>query len=214
MAETKGIFAALMAVNRGVTAIAKSQRNEQQHYKFRGIDDVMNALHPLFEEHGIVVARSDKSLTIEQSVTKKDTVLYFATVTTEWTLYAGDGSSIILTAIGQGSDTGDKAANKAVTAGYKYMLLQLFSIPVEEQDDADRTTQEPVTARLDNSPAPAKMIAEVRRLVEVKGADMARLLDYYDVDTVEALTGVKAAAAIKMLNAKSDKPAPEADPDE
>jgi hypothetical protein len=42
--------------------------------------------------------------------------------------------------LGEASDTSDKAGNKALSAAYKYMLFQLFCIPVEgspEDRDAD-----------------------------------------------------------------------------
>ena len=48
MIETKGIYKALAAVNKEIKPIAKDRTNQQQGFKFRGIDDVMNELHSLF----------------------------------------------------------------------------------------------------------------------------------------------------------------------
>ena len=39
-------------------------------------------------------------------------------------------------------DGGDKATNKAMSAAYKYALLQTFAIPTEGDNDADATTHE------------------------------------------------------------------------
>jgi hypothetical protein len=41
-------------------------------------------------------------------------------------------------------DSGDKATNKAMSASYKYMAMQLFCIPTEGDNDADATTHEVV----------------------------------------------------------------------
>jgi len=39
-------------------------------------------------------------------------------------------------------DSGDKATNKAMSAAYKYALMQTFAIPTEGDNDADATTHE------------------------------------------------------------------------
>ena len=36
-----------------IGSITKDKRNTQQGYNFRGIDDVLNAIHPVFAELGI-----------------------------------------------------------------------------------------------------------------------------------------------------------------
>ena len=39
-------------------------------------------------------------------------------------------------------DTADKATNKAMSAAYKYMAMEVFCIPTEGDNDADATTHE------------------------------------------------------------------------
>ena len=40
-------------------------------------------------------------------------------------------------------DTADKATNKAMSAAYKYMAMQVFCIPTQGDNDADAHTPEP-----------------------------------------------------------------------
>ncbi|HEX2656722.1 MAG TPA: hypothetical protein VHU40_00560, partial [Polyangia bacterium] len=43
-ADTPRVFAVVAAVMRDAMPVGKNQRNEQQNYAFRGIDDVMSAM--------------------------------------------------------------------------------------------------------------------------------------------------------------------------
>ena len=45
---------ALAAANREIDAIGKDSVNQQQRFKFRGIDDAYNHLHRILAAHGIV----------------------------------------------------------------------------------------------------------------------------------------------------------------
>ena len=47
------IYQAISAVMADVEAIKKDKDNRQQGFKFRGIDDVYNAVHPILAKHGV-----------------------------------------------------------------------------------------------------------------------------------------------------------------
>jgi predicted RNA-binding protein with PIN domain len=53
-----------------------------------------------------------------------------------------DWTSVTVTTIGEAADTSDKATNKAMSAALKYALIQTFSVPTKDMDDADRVTVE------------------------------------------------------------------------
>ena len=38
-----------------IEAIGKNKKNAQQGYSFRGIDDMYNALQPLFKKHAVFI---------------------------------------------------------------------------------------------------------------------------------------------------------------
>ena len=50
--------------------LGKTRSNEQQRYKFRGIDEVMNALSPLLVEHGVLIVPRMMERTSEERQTK------------------------------------------------------------------------------------------------------------------------------------------------
>jgi ERF superfamily protein len=125
--------------------IPKAQYNEQQRYKFRGIDDVYGALAPLLAEHGITIVPSVTQRTCTERVTHSGSRLICVSLDVEYTVYcAEDGSSITLRVSGEAMDSGDKATNKAFSAAFKYAMIQLFCIPIAGED-ADAVSPESST---------------------------------------------------------------------
>ena len=47
------IYQAMAEVMKDIDAVGKNQKNQQQGFKFRGIDDVYNAVHPILAKHGV-----------------------------------------------------------------------------------------------------------------------------------------------------------------
>lgn len=133
------IYKAISAVMGEVGAVGKNKQNKDQNYKYRGIDDVYNALNPVMSKHGIVIIPNIKERQESEYQTKAGAVWKRVILTMEYTIYcAEDGSSLQTTLIGEGSDNSDKATNKAMSAAMKYLLFQIFCIPTEDlSDDAD-----------------------------------------------------------------------------
>lgn len=123
--------------------IAKDRKNDQQGYKFRGIDDVYNALAPILAEFGLVVIPRILSREVTERQTQKGGVLFYVVVEAEFDFVsASDGSKVTVRTYGEAMDSGDKATNKAMSAAYKYAAMQTFCIPTEGNNDADHTTHE------------------------------------------------------------------------
>ena len=53
--ENPQIYKALCAIQKEIGVIGKDKKNQQQGFMFRGIDQVMNTLHPILAEFGVVV---------------------------------------------------------------------------------------------------------------------------------------------------------------
>jgi len=141
MSDTTGIHAAMIGILTDISPIAKEQRNTKQGYQFRGIDQFLNALHPLMAKHGVYVTPSVES--IERTERQgKSSVLLYAIATVRFTFRAADGSSVDCVTVGEGMDSGDKATNKAMSAAYKYALMQTFAVPTEEMIDGDAESPE------------------------------------------------------------------------
>jgi len=132
----------LIQINKEIGIIGKSQKNQQQGFSFRGIDQVMNELHALFAKHEVVILPQVKSRTREERTNTKGTLLFYTHLTVEFQFMAVDGSLICSTIIGEAMDSGDKGCNKAMSVALKYALLQMFLIPTEELKDPDAETHE------------------------------------------------------------------------
>lgn len=120
-----------------IGAIGKDKKNAQQGFMYRGIDQVYNALNPVMAELGIFFCPEVLDQKREERVTKTGSVLTYTILTMRYTAYAPDGSSVSMTVVGEGMDSGDKGCNKAMSVAMKYAMFQLFCIPTEEMQDPD-----------------------------------------------------------------------------
>lgn len=182
------IYSAILGVMADVRAIGKDKKNQQQGFKYRGIDDVMNALQPAMVKHGIFVAPTILEQHREERQTSRGGNLIYSICTIKYTFYAKDGSSVETTVIGEGMDSGDKATNKAMSIAFKYACFQVFCIPTEEMKDPDADTPPPSKNLL------KEQVDITKRLVfEYCGKDKAAAGKYWqesiegDADSVDKL---------------------------
>jgi len=168
--------------------IGKNNKNEQQNYKFRGIDDVYNALAPLLAKHQLCVIprvvscdRSERVSVKTWNGQAKESVLFYVTVHAEFDFVSSaDGSKHTAATFGEAMDSGDKATNKAMSAAYKYAAFMTFAIPTEGDNDADATTHE-VAPRQNIVDAPvAKKPADAKPREKMEGP----------IETVAALRAI------------------------
>jgi len=136
--DPQNIYQRINAAMRDINPIEKGQINKAQGFKFRGVDDVYNHLHPIMAKHGIFTVTDVISEKYEERTTKSGGALIYRILKVKFTMYAIDGSYISGVVIGEGMDSGDKGANKAMAVAHKYFLLQLFSIPTAQSDDPDK----------------------------------------------------------------------------
>lgn len=130
--------------------ISKNNKNTQQGYKFRGIDDVYNALAPFLAESRLLILPRVKSRTVTERETKSGGVLFYVVLDVEFDFVSAvDGSKHTVQVVGEAMDSGDKASNKAMSAAYKYACMEAFCIPTEGDNDADATTHEGLSPRGD-----------------------------------------------------------------
>lgn len=155
------IYNAILGVMADVGAIGKDKQNKQQGFKYRGVDDVMNALQPAMVKRGVFVAPTILEQRREERQTSKGGNLIYSVCTVKYTFYAADGSSVDAVVIGEGMDSGDKATNKAMSVAFKYACFQVFCIPTEEMKDPDAETPEE-SKPPENPPLEKKRIGEAQ----------------------------------------------------
>lgn len=160
--DTPKVYTAIAGVMADIAkeGIAKGRNNQQQGYKFRGIDDVYNALSPILSAHKLVMLPRVLTRDVIERQTKSGGALFYVTVDMEFTLVcAEDGSAHVIRTYGEAMDSGDKATNKAMSAAYKYAAMQAFCIPTEGDNDADAVTHD-VAAKTPPAPQKPPTLAE------------------------------------------------------
>ena len=125
------------------SGIAKAHTNTYQNYKFRGIDDVYNALSGELAKNKLCILPKVLERTCVERMAaakqgKEPSAVFYVTVTVEFTFISSeDGSSHTIVTYGEAMDSSDKATNKAMSAAYKYAAMQAFCIPTAGDNDAD-----------------------------------------------------------------------------
>ena len=140
--ESNLIYQKMANILKETKAITKSEKNQQQGFNFRGIDNVMNELHELFAKNEVFILQEVKSFETENRPLKSGGMITYTRATITFKYMTTDGSFVETTNVGEAMDTGDKGMNKAMSIALKYSLLQMFLIPTEEQKDPDATTPE------------------------------------------------------------------------
>lgn len=128
------VVEALLAVMEDVQAVGKGDFNQQQKYKFRGIDAVVNAVGPAFRKHGVIAvpAKSEARYRDVQTSTGKPS--RECTVSVTYRFYGPAGDFIEAEVPGESMDFGDKGAPKAMSVAYRIALLQALCIPTDEPE--------------------------------------------------------------------------------
>ena len=125
------------------TGIGKDQVNTFDKYKFRGIDDVYNSVARHLADAKLCMIPRVVSRFVTERESQKGGALFYVVVEVDYDLVSAiDGSRHTAHVIGEAMDRGDKATNKAMSAAFKYLCLQLFCIPTEGDNDADASTHE------------------------------------------------------------------------
>lgn len=208
--EQKGIYKAILGVMGEIGAVGKDKnfKSSQGSYKYRGIDDVMNALHPAMVKHKVFVVPVILEQTRENRVTKNGTAMVVSICRIRYEFYAEDGSCVSAIVIGEGMDTGDKATNKAMSIAFKYACFQVFCIPTEEMCDPDAERPELEETGQGKTPAAEKGNTANQKNSGTKG-QATSASDKVSEDMVKAMqremqrTGVGQATIENMFKVQS-----------
>jgi len=175
--NTPKIYKSMLIVMDEIGAIAKTRKNPQQGYQFRGIDDVLNNLQPALIKARIFILPRILEIKREEKATKTGGTITYTTVIGEYDFVAEDGSKVTVRTYGEGMDTSDKSTNKAMSAALKYAIIQTFSIPTEELVDSERDHIEPATGEPEQFINIDQCI-EIQDLINETKSDAAKFLKY------------------------------------
>lgn len=152
--KTSGIWKALHAVMSEIGHIGKDRVNPQQGYKFRGIDDVLEKVQPLFIKHGVLCFPEVLNEEREILPTKNGGSMVSVRLKVKFTYEASDGSTRIAITYGEAMDSGDKAGNKAHSVALKNAHFEVFSIPVNAPDRDTEEHSPEIGSRAPQGPTP------------------------------------------------------------
>jgi len=139
----------VIAVMTTVRAVGKTGVNQQQKFKFRGIDAVVNAIGPALRDAGgfIVptVLRSDYS----EGRSAAGGTLNRVHLEVMFSIFGSEGEPVTGTVMAEAFDSGDKATAKCMSVAFRTFMLQVFCLPTDEPDPDSQiydTTRAPEVA--------------------------------------------------------------------
>ncbi len=191
------VYKAINAVHREIakTGISKDQQvTYGGKYKFRGIDDVYNALSTIIAKNDLCIIPIIKNKDVQGFGNKS----LHITIEAEYKFVSTkDGSSVSVFTIGEAIDQSDKGTNKAMSAAYKYAFLQMFCIPTEGDNDIENNDH-----RVDQVMISTKDAALIKQMLKQTGSDVKAFLNHIKAQDVDSMTEAQAKTAIHLLQQK------------
>lgn len=186
------VFKAIEAVMADLSkiGIGKDKTNQQQGFKYRGVDDVMNELSGLLPKHGLLILPRVTKYSAVERVSGKGNPLFYTILEVEYDFISSeDGSKhTVGPMVGEAMDSADKSANKAMAIAYKYVCFQAFCIPTEAVKDPDADIHDVLT--------PAQALG--KRLAEALAVGLDEAV--FDIWNVARTDKPTFAAAWKLLH--------------
>lgn len=177
--ETPNIHVAIARVASDIGNIAKDQQvtSGPARFNFRGIDDVLDAIHTPLSDHGVSIVPTGFDIHDQsERVTKSGSAQVHLLATVHYRIIGPAGDYVEAAALAEALDTSDKAASKAMSMGYKYVAFQVFSIPVRGAlEESDRESLERGSEQTGPSVTVTDVHSRLEGLATELGTDLASL---------------------------------------
>lgn len=151
----RSIYQTIIAVMRDVRAVGKDGWNEQQSFKFRGIDGVMNAVGPAMREHGLMVFPLSVEKEMDTGTSRSGGVLHLHRLHVTFRFANEDGDHLDVEVPSESMDSSDKGTAKAMSVALRIALLQVLALPTEDRDPDEDYHQMAAPPSHGSAPAPA-----------------------------------------------------------
>ena len=202
------IFAAISGVQKSLAerGISKDQKNASQGWKFRGIDDLLNALGVILAEQQVLILPDTLSTKMERTKSDKGKTMTHWIIENKYTMYDVHGDSISKKSVGEAFDMSDKGLAKANTNAYKYFVFQAFCVPLigQEFGDADSVSHE-LQGWDANEPINKKQLAGLKKAIKEAKADEELFLKWCKAEALENLPQAAYEEAMQKLEEKKAK---------
>lgn len=141
------IYALMGQIMREIEPIRKDRQasmGQGGRYNYRGIDDIYNHVGPVLARHGVFIRQIILDQQFQERETSKGAALMYAILRMRFYFTAPDGSAISTEASGVGMDSGDKAANKAMSVALREACVKMFCIPCAGDVDPEQDHYDPL----------------------------------------------------------------------
>lgn len=197
MAETKAIYGALLAVQKGLASIPKNGEMKfgGTAYNYLKADDVQEKINPLLSDNGIIV----QSAYSVDSLEKGNRHWLYVNLGLTY-IAVEDGSNLTVQSVGESIAGDDKSINKALTQAIKNAHRSQFQFASGEAEPDDYVPsaggsapkQSPAARKIEAAKAPAsgdnEYVAAIKSWVQAGAASNG-----------ETLTGPEANAVAGRL---------------
>ncbi|MGO9603981.1 MAG: ERF family protein [Candidatus Binataceae bacterium] len=194
----------LAEVRRRIGYVQKRGHNERFNYSYVTAADIAGAIGDLLAELGVIVIPRLEEISYESAAARGDAVRMARVVMAYSFSDVESGEEIVAKVAGQGLDSGDKAPYKAMTGALKYALLQSFLLATGDDPEDERPDARYSTGNHER-PISADEIRTLKTLIDETGTDLERVLAYYKVASLEAMTEASYRRAVEVLNRKLAK---------
>lgn len=177
--DTRTIWERVNAVLAALPTISKDGKapDSMGGFAFRSIEDITGALKTPLANHGVTIVPTVVQRIDSERRTSNGKSLWVTDLLIRFDFYGPDGDTLSAEMWGCGSDSGDKATQKAVTAAFKSLLTVTFCIS-DNAMDAERYDHaadsppppRPVPEGFETDDEAKAEVARVRELVEEASA--------------------------------------------
>lgn len=163
----------LREVMAAVGPVGKDSENKEQHFRFRGIDAILNEVSPELARFGVVpVPRIVGEPRWEFVTTTKGKQSTACRLVVAYRFYGPAGDHLEAIVPGEAWDTGDKATSKAMSVAYRTALIQVLAIATGDPDPDEETYERgaPQAAQPPQRTAGGNAVADVAQKLGLQPA--------------------------------------------
>jgi len=189
----------ILSIMRKVEYLAKDDKVEFGNTKYKALSEekVTVIMRRACLDEGVIVYPVEMTESRDGNITHVH--VKYRLVDTE------DNTSIEVVSCGDGHDTQDKGAGKAMTYAFKYMWLRTFAIPTGE--DPDKVSSDEITARETEEQikkqkiSPAK-VRSIAKKADTDGVSVGKLCELYLVSDLSELTEAQLSEIVNSWTSK------------
>lgn len=203
MADAETLPVLMARVLGDLPAIGKDDRAPQNMggYAFRGIESITAALKPLLAKHGVFVVPRTVERLESARPTKGGGTMFVIDVHVEWTFHGPAGDQLSASTWGEGTDSGDKATQKAYTSAFKSMLAQVFCISDSETDSERHEVPETTTVQYATAESVTALVERAKNELNDQQRDtLKQLMAQQGLSFTQKLTADQLASVTKWVD--------------